>query len=498
MSRLLKIILAILIFNSSFFILVPHANAATGEWEGSVLTNFVAGTNMMLYSGCPARQQAQQNPNGFAAITWSEDVSLENHIFKCSEDMVGAGLINTTTQGIALLLEYQPVSSKEYLADIGSRLSPTPALAQRGTGAVGLLPVLILWRAFRNIAYIFYILMFVVIGLMIMFRSKIDPQTIVSIQAALPNLIVSLLLITFSYAIAGFLIDLMYWAIYILVATFDAAGILDLPGGDATQYTLRNFIFNRNLSQWGEMVDSSKHLISSAVSNIAGGLDALAEFYVRTVYWSLLGTFAFGVAIIISLLKAILELIKAYMMVILYVITGPIQLLTNAVPGSQAFITWIRCLAGHLAVFPAVAAFLLIGSALLGQAPNRGAWPPFAPGIGYEATNNATNFVPPFIIADGATAIEGTSGLQIIQGLLGIAIILLLPGVIEMVKERFGCKTADYGKIIQENYREGEGLVTGIFRKGGSAYGSFQSANIQGKALRFSTFIDILRNLFMP
>jgi len=50
---------------------------------------------------------------------------------------------------------------------------------------------------------------------MIMFRIKINPQTAITIQLALPKLIITLLLITFSYAIAGFMIDIFYliWGI---------------------------------------------------------------------------------------------------------------------------------------------------------------------------------------------------------------------------------------------------------------------------------------------
>ena len=37
-----------------------------------------------------------------------------------------------------------------------------------------------------------------------------SPQTIVTIQSALPKIVVTLILVTFSYAIAGFMVDLVY------------------------------------------------------------------------------------------------------------------------------------------------------------------------------------------------------------------------------------------------------------------------------------------------
>ena len=41
---------------------------------------------------------------------------------------------------------------------------------------------------------------------MIMFRSKLNPQTSVSIQLALPKIVVSLILVTFSYAFIAWLL----------------------------------------------------------------------------------------------------------------------------------------------------------------------------------------------------------------------------------------------------------------------------------------------------
>ena len=62
-------------------------------------------------------------------------------------------------------------------------------------------------KAFRNFAYVLITLLFIIMGLMIMFRVKIDPRTVVSFQSALPKIIMALILVTFSYAIVGLLID---------------------------------------------------------------------------------------------------------------------------------------------------------------------------------------------------------------------------------------------------------------------------------------------------
>jgi hypothetical protein len=87
--------------------------------------------------------------------------------------------------------------------------------ASAATGFEGLKPVQNLWVAFRNIVYLLFVVVFVVIGLAIMLRVKIDPRTVMTIQNQIPKIIIGLLLVTFSFAIAGFLIDLMYVVMFL-------------------------------------------------------------------------------------------------------------------------------------------------------------------------------------------------------------------------------------------------------------------------------------------
>ena len=88
----------------------------------------------------------------------------------------------------------------------------------------------------NNSAIIFLVLIF--IGFMIMFRMQINPQTIISIENALPRIVITMILITFSFPLAGFLIDLLFGSIgffaYMLTSTYNevvqqTGGILDRP-----------------------------------------------------------------------------------------------------------------------------------------------------------------------------------------------------------------------------------------------------------------------------
>ncbi len=89
--------------------------------------------------------------------------------------------------------------------------------AAEGMGFAMIKPLMNLWKIFRDIAYLVIVVFLVVIGFMIMFRTKINPQTVISVENSLPKVVIALLLITFSFAIAGFLIDLMYLLIVLAI-----------------------------------------------------------------------------------------------------------------------------------------------------------------------------------------------------------------------------------------------------------------------------------------
>jgi len=90
----------------------------------------------------------------------------------------------------------------------------------KGFGFVALSPYKNIWLVFRNVALLLMIIVIVAIGFMIMFRSKINPQTIISLENSLPKIVIAMILVTFSYAISGFLIDIMYVLIGIASALF--------------------------------------------------------------------------------------------------------------------------------------------------------------------------------------------------------------------------------------------------------------------------------------
>lgn len=125
--------------------------------------------------------------------------------------------------GMIVLPLSQPPASGVYWAYTGLQNAgfvPKTYAADVGTGFAALAGIKGIWLLFRDFMMLLMVIIIIIIGFMIMFRAKINPQTVISIENSLPKIVIALLLITFSFAIAGFLIDLMYITIGFVVLLF--------------------------------------------------------------------------------------------------------------------------------------------------------------------------------------------------------------------------------------------------------------------------------------
>jgi hypothetical protein len=222
----------------------------------------------------------------------------------------------------------------------------------------------------RNIVYLLLILIFVIIGMGIMLRLHIDPRTVMTIQNQLPKIIVGILAITFSFAIAGFLIDIMWVTIYLFASVLASTG--NFINSDnliaVTQASDPFFAVNSAYQDFGItsmsfqvagafsslIVDMITPALGDILSNILGGLITG------------LGTIIIFIAILIVLIRLWISLILAYVYIILDVIFAPFFILAGLVPGSSLGLgSWLRDLIANLAVFPMTIAFILLGSYLM-------------------------------------------------------------------------------------------------------------------------------------
>ncbi len=318
---------------------------------------------------------------------------------------------------IGQMYQNPAASTHTYVADLlESANIATPAYAQ-GLGFASLDPILELWKVFRNIAYMFFVVIFIVIGFMIMFRQKVGGQAAVTAQQAIPSIIVSLIFVTFSYAIAGFMIDMMYITMYLMVGIFDASGSNIGQIIDYDILSLMGQLYKPTAGNFAGNIDIVTNLLAGMVETeaIAGALGVVGGLTLSLVL---------AVAVLIGTFKLFFELLRSYSSVIIEVVVAPLKLMLGAIPGNNAFKPWIKNIFGNLIAFPTVL-FIVI---LFYQFTDLG-----------DRTDGG--FMPPFLLGRGQSGAIAT--------LMGLALILALPEIVKDVKKKAGASEG-FGTMIQQ------------------------------------------------
>ena len=408
-----------------------------GDPQGSVLSNMVDGI-FTLVGG---------------ELNWKlfpEVVANKNTKIDYDKIFITKGALGFSTNLVASLFK-PPVSSVEYFADLGSKLGiAKPAYAQ-GVGFSGLSNLLPLWKAFRDVSYFFFVIIFIVIGLAIMFRVKLDPKTVITVQNALPKMVIALILITFSYAIAGLMIDLIYVLINIGIVAIGRTGWIGDAAGIAYQqgkYTNLSFIEGVGL-----VIGTGAEGLKEVLGDWLGSL-AMQAILGMTGFKSVavLGLAAAGIALLLVIIaiislycifKLFLALIMCYINIILSVITAPIQIMLGILPGSeQNFNSWFKNLMANILAFPAVTLVILLGWLLVNQ--------------------EGPTWAPPII---------GTG--RALTGILGFGMLLLLPKIPDMIKNAFKMKPSGYGTAIAEP-------LQAAYKVGAAGYKAYQEKTRPG------------------
>lgn len=351
------------------------------------------------------------------------------------------GMINAASGVIASIYSAPPASGIYYARNVLQKLGIAPAYAASGVGFSGLQPVLPIWKAFRNTAYALFTIAFLTMGLMIMFRIKISPQAVLTVENALPKMIGTLVLITFSYAIAGFMIDLMYVIIALLVNVLKASGVQALVGIPSTSHAVKASYFD--LIPGLTMGHKAFSLLGVSIGYMIGSLGLTGVplvGWIGTITGSaggLVGGILFCIVwliiVIVLLFKLIIALIKTYINIIIAIIFSPLLLLVGVIPGKNSFGEWLKNLTAHLLVFPAVLVVLMIGSF-----------------ISSSITMDAQMWYPPLMGPPQSAAGSKISAL-FIKSIISVGFILILPSIPDIVKNAFGIKDSGIGAMIGQS-----------------------------------------------
>jgi hypothetical protein len=411
---------------------------------------------------------------------------------------IPGGAIGNLNKFVASL-NTPPASGVEYIAHVTNNFLGKPVYAQ-GVGFQGLRSLIPLWRGFRNIVYVLATIIFLAIGLMIMLRIKINPQAVITIQSAVPKVFTTLILVTFSYAIAGLVIDLCNVLQSIVIALlfstkgirlddnlFDfqalggsdinifkhlgnlfAKGVQELFGtqpfrfkklSDMGMDTFQSLTF-RIIPGWGSMVALGGILGSMVLGFLAGGIGygILGETgrWIASKGGQIVGGIGGGLIggislpLILSILTAFwliklyFGMLNAYVILLFKIILAPLEIAIGAFPNSKmGFSSWLMDVVAHAAVFPIVTLYIILLNFIVDAVK----------GFGFS-----TPLWGPSVISVGFL---NSTLLGAAVALAGLALLAKLPGMIpEFI---FKIQPSPYGKAIGE----GLGQIAVPFQKGG-------------------------------
>jgi hypothetical protein len=480
---------------------------------------------IMSSLACDLSGRDPLNPNG-------ECLGYDTNTGKIGYVKNSGGAVALLGSMIAVLYT-PPIHTSDFIAYLQQNFGlAKPTYAQvTGIGFEGLAPLLHAWTVFRDIVYLLFVFVFILIGLAIMLRVRIDPRTVMTIQNQIPKIIISLVLVTFSFAIAGFLIDLMWVSLYVIINLMSQADPNIIPASVAagiynpapqfandvlnnntgsTSFTLggiHNIAFNAagaiaNIVQkfispdtLPPVVASSSattgssngcfalgcipivNIVVNAAANVVGGvLGAIGNLVggvISNIISWVVGILAYLI-LIIALLWALLRLwfalLKAYISILIDVIFAPFWIVGGLIPGQQAagFGAWLRDMAGNLAAFPAAILMILLARLFSDAFVNASG----VQGNQYAATAqiSSTAFVPP-LISQGL--------INNIAPLIALGVILATPGVVDMTKKAFKSTGISLGPV-GKSVGAATGAISGaaMTTAGIAAAGMF---NIQGE-----------------
>jgi hypothetical protein len=281
---------------------------------------------------------------------------------------VGASLMgdlyaNPTASGVgyfAYLYNKSGLAGKTYAA------TNNPQYSGPVYGFSFLSPIYPIWAVARNLAYIFLLLIIVVTGILIIIGGKVGGQVPITFMSALPNIIAAIFLITFSYAIGGFMIDLMNIILGFIFAAFSTLNgqLSPLSNGQANSFpsafSSRSYVYSvfGNVSSTGT-VDTLKGTsgVLTQIQNQNGHIlatifAAIGKFITGNSASQDIIVFIVSVILLFTLFKIIIKLLKGYIIFLFLPVVSPFLFLIGAIPGQSKYIgTFFKGMLKAVAIF---------------------------------------------------------------------------------------------------------------------------------------------------
>lgn len=292
-------------------------------------------------------------------------------VLNISTNLFSEGLENQNDESAVALVfsDYQsrPLSGIKYVRNTISKFTTIPVANAQGFGFSAVDGLQKYWQGFRNIAYALTVLVVIIFAFMIMFRVKLSPQLVISVQVALPKIITVLVLATFSYAIAGFIIDLSYVVGGLFATLMNLAGFAK-SFKDAWDFIVPIGATNLVGGFWifFYMLAYTFIFFIAAIVTLVGTLSGLSVF----------GTIASLIMIIMSIWVLILMivytvkvpwvLLKNLISLFISIVVAPVQIVLGAVVPTIGFGVWLKKIIAEALVFPLTGLFMFLAWKTLG------------------------------------------------------------------------------------------------------------------------------------
>lgn len=359
--------------------------AASVQWIiYSLAASFMNNSTSSQILSCimDPKQAADTCINGLVGTSTTPTLPLEDQKQLNANNKPTPSFIST------VLLSPRPISGVGYVVSTIKKFNPVKdAFAQEGVGYTGLSPVRGLWRGVRDLVYFLTIFLVIALAFMIMFRVKLGPQTVVTVQSAIPKVAITLVLVTFSYAIAGFMLDLVYIVIGLISIAFAHSGMF---------ITGQNWLYFFNYLTVGPGIGVNSPILGGEVAFGIGFAGIMLQYAITFFISLLIALFSAGgilslipgphwglpialafiatalleIALLFIFIKIIVLLFRTFVSIIFLVIFAPIQIALGIITPNFGFSGWLKNLIAKLAVFPTVGVLAVISFVFLGGGYN--------------------------------------------------------------------------------------------------------------------------------
>jgi hypothetical protein len=237
------------------------------------------------------------------------------------------------------------------------------ALAAQGGNAYGapfVGSIYFAWVIIRNLAFGVFALLMLIVGVMMINRTRLNPQTVVTIQYALPKIIIAIILIAFSYPIGAMIVTIAWYIRGVLFSVVFSQGVKAVVAafGDlAHQYFSADFSVN----------------IGLLVAQIL-----LSVFLILGVApLALLIVLILCLIIVVQFILCVVKQGIYYVKMLMEVILSPVVFVYSAFPGNDdAVMGWFKKMLAYtlsiivLSVMPVLVIFIALVIALGLEGPS--------------------------------------------------------------------------------------------------------------------------------